>query len=301
MRAITTLSALLLALALSLNACGGEEKPANEPASEMTADSKAGTAASTFKIDPAVHVDSVAGFRKLLDSAGVTGNILVYDSRDGKFYSNDFNRCAQSWLPASTFKIVNTMIGLETGELKNKHDLFNWDSIPRRMDAWNRDLRLIEAYQVSCVPCYQELARRIGPERMNAWLDSIDYPGMDVNSETIDSFWLEGKSRISSLQQLDFVHRLLKQELPLSDKTYKELRDIMLLGESNGLRLSGKTGWSIRDDFNIGWFVGMVEGPDSYACVVVNIEPTERIEPDNFPMVRQKLAMQALRQVGFNL
>ncbi len=301
MRATTTLSALLLALALNLNACGGEEQPANEASAESTMETAAETSAAIFKPDPAAQVDSVAGFRKLLDSAGVTGNILVYDSRDGQYYSNDFNRCAKSWLPASTFKIVNTMIGLETGELKNKHDLFAWDSIPRRMDAWNRDLRLIEAYQVSCVPCYQQLARRIGPERMNAWLDSIDYPGMDVNSETIDTFWLEGESRISSLQQLDFVHRLLKQELPLSDHTYKQLREIMLLGESNGLRLSGKTGWSIRDEFNIGWFVGMVEGPDSYACVVVNIEPTERIEPDNFPMVRQKLAMQALRQMGYDL
>ena len=103
----------------------------------------------------------------ILDSSKVNGVILIFEYQQNKYYSNNFLKAKDGVLPASTFKISNSIIGLETGILKNEQTVFKWDGNERAFSIWKKDLSLKEAFQKSCVPCYQELARKIGIKRMN--------------------------------------------------------------------------------------------------------------------------------------
>lgn len=185
-------------------------------------------------------------FQSILDSAHLKGSILIHDFNKNKYYSNDFNWAREGHLPASTFKIANSIIGLEIGIIENDQKVFEWDGEERMFESWEQDLILKDAFHFSCVPCYQELAREIGSSRMNLYLEKLDYGNIDVDSTNIDLFWLAGESTISQFQQLDFLERFYSKDLPISVHTYDIMKTIMII-EDVDYKLSGKTGWSIMD------------------------------------------------------
>ena len=115
--------------------------------------------------------------------------------------------------PCSTFKIVNALIGLEEGFVTSPDQSFyQWDGVERSIPAWNRDLSLREAFQASCVPAFQELACKIGSNRMQTWIDKIGYGNGDI-SAGIDVFWLPSKGRqtilISPMEQARLIQRII--------------------------------------------------------------------------------------------
>lgn len=234
----------------------------------------------------------VSEFETILDSNRLKGAILIFDPSRNVYYSNDFERCKTGYLPASTYKIVNSIIGLETAAVDTNY-IFKWDGKARRLKSWNKDMNLHGAYHASCVPCYQELARKIGVERMNDYLQKFDYGKMVVNDTTLDKFWLEGDSRISPMQQIDFLIKLQGKQLPIAENTYKIMQYLMLLAENDAYKLYGKTGWSIRDGFNVGWFVGWFQLSDKVVFVATNVEPLADFDMDNFGKVRLQVSLDA--------
>lgn len=237
-------------------------------------------------------------FQQIIDSAGVEGVVLIYDPKRDTYYSNDFVRCDQGFLPASTFKIPNSIIALETGVVKNDSTLFKWDGTKRAMSIWDRDMILKEAFHYSCVPCYQEIARNIGVERMKQYLKKLDFGNMEVDTSNIDVFWLEGNSRISPRQELDFISRLYNGMLPISERTNQIMKRMMVMEETPSYKLSGKTGWVVRDGFNIGWFVAYLEKEGQPYFVVVNMEPKKGFDMQLFAKTRKEIAMKAFKTLG---
>ncbi len=237
-------------------------------------------------------------FQKILDSADVIGSILVYNPQKKEFYSNDFEWAELGRLPASTFKIANTIIGLETGVIEGKDKIFKWGGESRALEVWEQDLILKEAFQRSCVPCYQEVARGIGPDRMNKYLNKLEYGDIEVDSANIDMFWLVGDSKISPFQQIDFLQRLYRKELPISSATYEIIKEILILEKSDEYCLSAKTGWAIREGQNNGWFVGYLEKEKDLHYFATNIIPNEAFNMDMFPVIRQQITMKALKKMG---
>lgn len=158
-------------------------------------------------------------FRQFFQAEKVTGSFLLYDLKKNAYTAYRFDRCQQGFLPASTFKIANTLIGLETGILKDEHTPMKWDGVQRDMPAWNQDHTLQSAFQVSCVPCYRELARKIGLENMQNFLNKARYGQMDVRADNLDQFWLTGKSRISQVEEIDFLRRIHSGDVPFSGRS----------------------------------------------------------------------------------
>ena len=237
-------------------------------------------------------------FNAILDSANVTGSILIYDFYSKRYYSNDFKHCKQAFLPASTFKITNTIIGLETGVIEDENTIFYWNGEDRPADIWEQDLNLHDAFHYSCVPCYQEVARKIGPERMNNYLTKLNYGNMDVDSSNIDLFWLEGESKITQYEQIDFIERLYFGDLEISDETVNTILDLMFIEKTEYGFLYGKTGWAIRNGQNIGWFVGCIEDPGEFLIFfATNIQPNEEFNLDMFPMIRKDISLKALKLI----
>jgi beta-lactamase class D len=238
-----------------------------------------------------------ADFRQILDSANVVGSILVFDPQANTAYSNDFIRCNIGYLPASTFKIPNSIIALETGVVENDSTLFKWNGEKRRLPAWEHDLIFRDAFQVSCVPCYQEIAWKIGVKRMKEYLAKLNYGNMIVDSSNIDVFWLEGESSITMNQQLDFLMRFYNGKLPISERTREIMKRLMFIESSDSWRFSGKTGWVIRNRYNIGWFVGYLEKEQHIYFVVTNIEPKVSFNMNLFPVIRKQITMEALKNL----
>jgi len=236
-------------------------------------------------------------FRQILDSANVVGSVLVFDPQTNTAYSNDFNRCEVGFLPASTFKIPNSIIALETGVVEDDSTLFKWNGEKRRLPIWEQDLIFMDAFRLSCVPCYQEIARKIGVERMKEYLSKLNYGNMVVDSATIDLFWLEGDSKITMNQQLDFLLRYFKRELPITERTHQIMKRLMLIESNDSWNFSGKTGWAIRNGNNIGWFVGYLEKGNNVYFVVTDIEPNESFNMDFFPKIRTQISMGAFKKL----
>ncbi len=236
-------------------------------------------------------------FQQIIDSAQVTGSILIFDTKKNIYYSNNFDRCRKGFLPASTFKIPNSIIALETGVVESDSSILKWDGKKRRLPVWEKDLSLRDAFHVSCVPCYQEIARKIGPQRMRTYLDKFEYGKIIFDSTTIDMFWLEGPSEINQFQQIEFLQKLYKSTLPVSEKTIATMKRLMVIEENENYKLSGKTGWAIRNENNYGWFVGYIEkGKDVY-YIATNIEPKESFNMDLFPKIRNEVSMAAFNNL----
>ena len=258
---------------------------------------RSGQENGTIFLEPGERIESFA-LQQLLDGTAVSGAILIYDAQDDVFHSNNFSWCEKGFLPASTFKVPNTIIALETAIAENENTLFSWDGQPRRMPVWEQDMNLREAFHYSCVPCYQEIARRVGPERMNEWLAKLNYGKMLVSPEKIDLFWLEGDSRITPFEQLDFLLRYYFKELPISEQTYNIMKSLMVIESHDDWTLSGKTGWAIREGNNTGWFVGYLEKGNEVFFIATCIEPTEDFNMDMFNIIRRQISMEALRVMG---
>ena len=235
-------------------------------------------------------------FGKILDSLKVKGAILIYDAKNNTYYSNDFAWAKTGIIPASTFKIPNSIIALETGVIQNDSVIFKWNGEKRNFKKWEEDLTFKKAFQVSCVPCYPEIARKVGVKRMKAYLKKLNYPGMDFDTLTIDNFWLQGKSKISQMQQIDFLEHLYDSKLPISKRTKNIMKNIMLIEKTESYTLSGKTGWGMRNDIDNGWFVGYLETNNSVYFFATNVE-MKNATMDEFPAIRLNSTKEAFRKL----
>src|SRR5882724_8605521 len=186
---------------------------------------------------------------KYFDSAGVKGCFGFFDNGQGHFTIYNLPRYRDSsYLPASTFKIINSLIGLQTGRISSDSMVIKWDGIKRRVDAWNKDLTMYEAFRVSAVNYYQEVARRIGKDTMEFWLDSLGY-GAKTDTEKVviktkvDSFWLDNSIKVTPDQQLGIVKKLYFNQLPFFRSYQETVKRAMLFENNANYRLGYKTGW----------------------------------------------------------
>lgn len=204
------------------------------------------------------------------------GTLVVIDCLSGRTttYRPDIAKIPLP--PCSTFKIVNALIGLESGIVSSPDEQFyRWDGVERSIAGWNRDLSFREAFQASCVPAFQNLARKIGPERMQVWIDKIGYGNRDI-SAGIDVFWLPSKGRntimISPYQQAELMRRIVSGDVPFSKASLSVLKQLMFIKKTDSGTLYGKTGSGADDTgaFVLGWFVGYVDSNGktyAFACV----------------------------------
>lgn len=243
----------------------------------------------------------VEQFQKMLDEIQLKGSILIYDLKKNIYYSNDFEWSKTRKLPASTYKIPNSIIALESEVVKDENTLFIWNGERRFLASWEQDLTFKEAFSRSCVPCYQDIARQIGSKRMNEFIDKFQYGDMQVDSTNIATFWLEGDSRISQFDQIDFLEKFYKSKLPISERTETIMKDIMIVKETKTYTLRGKTGWSVSNGINNGWFVGYVEKEDKTFFFATNVEPTGEFNQKAFIKNRKEITYKALRQLDILL
>ncbi len=236
---------------------------------------------------------------QLLDSLNLQGSILIWDYEQNILYSNNFDRTNEGFLPASTFKIPNSIVALESGVLHSDTGQIIWQGDDRYLDVWEQNLSFRQAYQYSCVPCYQDVALKVGVKQMRYYLEKIQYPGMVFDEEQLDRFWLEGESKISQMQQIEFLKKLYFNEIGLKDSTISIMKRMMLVEDSQANQWYAKTGWAVRQGNNLGWYVGYLITPENRILFfATNVEPMQDFDMERFAGIRNyatQLAFQDLK------
>ena len=232
--------------------------------------------------------------KKYFDEYEVKGSFMVYDMYGDKYYYYDSARCFTRYTPASTFKIPNSIIGLETGVISDENYVIQWDGTKSR-ETCDKDLPLKDAIKFSCVWYYKELARRVGADKMQEMLDAFKYGNRDISSG-VDKFWLEGSLKISQAEQIEFLKKLYKYELPVSKRSVDILKNIIVLDSTSDHILRGKTGWGFEGNTNIGWLVGWIEKSDNVYIYAINVE-TDKDNP-RFAESRRAITEKILRDFG---
>ncbi len=243
-------------------------------------------------------VAQTINFARHFQELGVEGSIAIYDLNSDRLYQHNPQRNSTDFLPASTFKILNSLISLETGVISNELAILTWDGIQRQIPAWNRDLNMREAIKLSAVWFYQVLARRVGHEQMQKWVAKADYGNQNIGKkDDIDKFWLEGELRITPNQQIQFLRRLHKNDLPFSERSLSLVKDIMIVEQTPDYTIRAKTGWAgfgEKIKAQIGWYVGYLEQNKNAYFFATNID----IRSTNDGAARIELTRHCLKDIG---
>ncbi len=223
-------------------------------------------------VEVAQNINFGRHFREL----AVEGSIMIYDLKNNRVFQHNPQRNVTAFPAASTFKILNSLISLETGVIANEIAILTWDGIPREVAEWNQDLNMREAFKRSAVWFYQVLARRVGHDRMQQWITQVKYGNQKIGGKNdIDQFWLNGELQITPQEQIQFLRRLYSNDLPFSQRSLSIVKDIMINEKTPDYTIRGKTGWfgfGREGTPNIGWYVGYVERGENVYFFATNID-----------------------------
>ena len=237
---------------------------------------------------------------------GGVGTFVLYHPATGVTERLDADRAARRYLPASTFKLYNALVAVETGVVGDVDSAFVWDGVVREVDVWNQDHSLRSGLAVSAVWLYQRVARRVGRERYQAALAREPY-GNGVVGDALDLFWLDGSLRISADEQVRFADRLRTGRTAFSDATEATVREIVpVLVDAPRARMRAKTGWGGFDRapgerVPLGWLVGWVERAEADGGDVVfalNVEPAPGVTDFAMGPARLAIARDILAREG---
>ncbi|OZA64077.1 MAG: class D beta-lactamase [Sphingobacteriia bacterium 39-36-14] len=214
---------------------------------------------------------------KYFDSAGVKGTFALFDNGTGDFTIYNLNRYKDSaYSPASTFKVVHSLIALETGVVSDEKMSIQLDSV----------VTMETAFKKSIVPYYQEVARRIGKDTMQFWLDSLQYGNHSIG-KSIDSFWLNNTIKLTPDEQLGIMKRLFFNQLPFQKRTHEIVKRMMLRESNANYQLSYKTGLTYNEKGDqLGWVVGWIEENKHPYFFVLNMEA-----PSNISLVDTRISL----------
>lgn len=238
--------------------------------------------------------DSLA---KHFKNNNVKGCFALLNNGTGKFTIYNLVRYRDSaYSPASTFKIINSLIGLQTGKIVNDSMIIKWDGIDRGRQECNRDMSMYDAFRISCPPWYQELARRIGKEVIQSYLDSLSYGNKKISA--IDTFWLDNSLKISPDEQLGIVKKLYFNLLPFHKINQEIVKRAMVFEDNTQYKLSYKTGWGQNENGgHLAWLVGWIEENRHPYFFVLNFETADANA--DIRTIRLKILKDILQQLGY--
>lgn len=254
-----------------------------------------------FLIFPLAVFSQKVDYKKIFEKYNVDGSITVYDLKQDKWTYSNKKDSKTGMLPASTFKILNSLIALETGVIKDEYELIPWVGLENvdtsyygyRPDIY-KDMDLVDAFSKSAVWVYIELAKKIGKEKYKHYLDLCHYGNMDLSEKGID-FWNFGPLEITPEEQIKFLRDLYEEKLPFSKRTMTIVKKIMTTEIGGDYSIHAKTGMAIKDQ-TIGWWVGYVERKNNVYFFATRIR-TDKYTP-KFAQDRKDLTKEVLKELG---
>lgn len=226
----------------------------------------------------------------LFHTHGITqGTFVLLDVQTNHITVVNETRARQRFIPASTFKIANSLIALETSAVKDELEIIPYGGKPQLFKQWEQDMPMRDAIRISNVPVYQEIASRIGQERMRENVMRLGY-GNQTIGQVIDRFWLDGPLKISAIEQAQFLAKLTQSALPISQEKQATVRRMLKQDNWNGMEFYAKTGWVWHTSPQTGWLVGWVVKNNRAYTFALNIDIHHNSDADaRYPLVKEML------------
>jgi beta-lactamase class D len=193
---------------------------------------------------------------------------VVEQSKERAYYYNKA-RGNKRLSPASTFKIMASLIALETSVAPDEDLVIAWDGVKNENEKWNKDMNMREAFITSSEPYYKELMKRVGATEIKKWMDSIEYGNAKIGND-VQTFWTDNSLQITPDEQVGFLKKLYFDALPFSKRTMRIVRSMMLQEETKDYRFYYKSGTYVDDKKTMGWLVGFVEDSTNHPYFFAN-------------------------------
>ena len=243
------------------------------------------------------NVNLDEGLRPYFDAEKVDGSFALYDNARNDFTIYNMKRDTTRMTPASTFKIVNALVALQTGRLADDSAIIKWDGVVRPRQETNQDLSLYRAFRLSSVSHFQQIARSIGRDTLRAWMDSLQYGNKNLGTH-IDSFWLDNSLKISPDEELGLVKKLYFHQLPFRVSVQDMVKKMMVQENNTTYQLAYKTGLGRTEQGeNVAWMVGWIEENRHVYPFVLNIGT--RDDATDLAAVRSRILRNVLTSIGF--
>lgn len=220
---------------------------------------------------PTPRAESRVDWGQYFAAYNLEGAFVLYDPQTAHYQRYNPIRCAERFIPASTFKLPHALIALETDIVPDEYFTLAWDGTEWPSAAWNQDQTFESALQNSVVWYFQELARREGAERLQYYVDAIGYGNQNIGGN-LDSFWLDGDLRISADEQIAFLERLYRETLPFKPHAQQLVKTLLRVEDTPDYRMTAKTGWATRVSPQIGWYIGYIEKAGAVYFFALNVE-----------------------------
>ncbi|AHM60746.1 beta-lactamase [Flammeovirgaceae bacterium 311] len=265
------------------------------PAVQFPALAEAGNAADTL----IVREELSSHFSAC--NAHVEGSITVYDHNKGVWILSDSADAYKETLPASTFKIINLLIALEEGVIRDENEIMRWPGktdttlYGYRPDIY-RDMTVKEAFEVSAVWAFLDLANRIGKDKYAQYLRASGYGNGNIR-EAGEDFWNFGTFGISPVNQVQFMKNVYEGKTPFSKRNIDILKRVMLTETADAYSISAKTGWTREGGINVGWWVGYVEREQQLYFFATRLMQDRRYNSPDFAPCRKEITKAVLREM----
>lgn len=240
-------------------------------------------------------------FQRLFTDCKVQGSITLYDYKKQKWIYSDSTDARLPMQPASTFKIINLLIALETGVIKDENEIVRWPGYTDtvlygyRPDIY-KDMTIEEAFKVSAGWVFIELAKRVGRSRYSYYLDQCNYGNADLSGKGTD-FWNFGPFALSPIDQVKFLIRVYEGNVPFSKRNLDILKRVMITETTQQYTLRSKTGWTRIAGNDIGWWVGYVERKDNIYFFATRLTKKRSAQNPGFGDCRKSVTKAVLKQL----
>ncbi len=241
-------------------------------------------------------------FQQLFEECGVEGSVTIYDYDRARWIYSDSLDSIRETLPASTFKIINTLIAIETGVIKDENQVVGWPGSTDTVKYGYRpniyhDMTIKEAFQKSAGWVYVELAKQVGKDRYLKYLRAVDYGNLNLSHPDTD-FWNFGGFGISPEAQIRILVGIYEESLQFSPQAFDIVKRIMVTEKKSEYVVRAKTGWTRYGGKDTGWWVGYIEVEENVYFFATRImKPRNRSNP-NFGECRKEITKKFLRQLG---
>ena len=241
-------------------------------------------------------------FKKYFDECNVEGAIAIYDHKNHTWILSDTVATRKETLPASTFKIINLLIALETKTIASENDIVKW---PGSTDTLKYDYRpniyhditVKEAFEVSAGWAFIELAKKIGKDNYKKYLTLCHYGNINL-SQTDPDFWNFGAFGISPINQVEFLKKLYEEKLPFSKRNIDIVKKVMITEQNDDYTIHSKTGWTRENDINTGWWVGYIENKNGAYFFATCLLQDRKLNASNFGNCRKEITKSVFRDLN---
>ncbi len=258
------------------------------------------------KVNSLSNIDSVEihpEFKKYFNNCNVEGASVIYDNNNHKWILSDTINTRKETLPASTFKIINLLIALETKTISSENEIVKWpgsiDTIKYdyRPDIYH-DISVKEAFEVSAGWAFIELAKKIGKQNYQKYLKLSHYGNQDL-SQTDADFWNFGAFGISPVNQVEFLKKLYEEKLPFSKRNIEIVKRVMISEQNSSYTIRSKTGWTRENEINTGWWVGYIENKNGVYFFATRLLQDRKMNRSDFGNCRKEITKFIFKDLGF--